>query len=164
MKKILISLFVILIFPLFFNPKLSVNAQDAPNDELYLVNESIQCLNDGSYIIIKTYATPVCTKGGRSFLVGNKECSKIASDGSIICKYTLTGYFEIDFGVSSSCYDTTYSTIINSNNWSYQNISNYYSGNTAYGEGKFERKLLFIVLETVNINLSVTCDIYGNIS
>ena len=85
------------------------------------------------------------------------------SSGAENWKYTLIGYFAYDEGVSCVCTNATHEvTITNDWWWHFSEGGNSWSGNAAYGVGKFEYKVLFVTTETVNIDLRIRCDSYGN--
>ena len=162
MKKLFIILLFVLL-PFCFYSKVSFNALEVSND-LILVSENIEYFNDGSYIITKVHESlPVLNRDGTYTKAGSNEQTYYDGD-TLSWKYTLTGYFTINPGVSCVCYNSTYSTDIYSNYWSFHDPYNYYSANTAYGEGTFKKRILFITISTIDINLSVSCDAYGNIS
>lgn len=105
-----------------------------------------------TYLIADTYSkTGVCI------------VTKYSATGSILWEYTLTGYFTVTTGVSSVCTGATYSQYSNSSSWTFSEGGTSYSGNNAYGKGKFTYKVLFIVLQNVIIDIRVSCDEYGNI-
>ena len=78
-------------------------------------------------------------------------------------RYKLIGYFTYEEGVSCVCTNATHeATITNDWWWHFSGGGNSWSGNAAYGVGKFEYKVLFVTTETVNIDLRICCDSYGN--
>ena len=163
MKKLFIVLFFALL-PFCFYSKASFNALEDNDDDLILVSENIEYFNDGSYIITRIYESlPVLNRDGTYDKIGTKTQFH-HDDNTLSWEYTLTGYFTINPGVSCVCYNSTYSTDIYSNYWSFHDPYNYYSANIAYGEGTFKKRILFITISTIDINLSVSCDAYGNIS
>lgn len=163
MKKLFFVLFFALL-PFCFYSKVSFNALEDNDDDLILVSENIEYFNDGSYIITRIYESlPVLNRDGTYNKTGTTKQVKY-DDDTLVWEYTLTGYFTINPGVSCVCYNSTYSTDIYSNYWSFHDPYNYYSANTAYGEGTFKKRILFIIISTIDINLSVSCDAYGNIS
>ena len=148
MKK----LFIILLFallPFCFYSKVSFNALEDSND-LILVSENIEYFDDGSYIITRIYESlPVFNRDGTYTKAGSNEQTLYDGD-TLLWEYTLTGYFTINPGVSCVCYNSTYSTDIYSNYWSFHDPYNYYSANTAYGEGTFKKRILFITISTID--------------
>lgn len=158
-------MFVSFCFPTISNAKTSIMVEE---ESVFISEEIIQCKN-GSYISIKLYDTSVNKTStystlSSSYKTANKKVTRYNSNGSIAWEYTLTGYFTFDAGVSSTCYNATYTQYINTSSWSFSNGATSFSGNTAYGTGTYKDKFWFIVVETVNINISISCDTYGNIS
>ena len=67
-------------------------------------------------------------------------------------------------GVSATCTNATYTQTINDGYWHFSDGNAYAENNVAHGLGTFKKKVLFITLKTYNIDISVTCDAYGNLS
>ncbi len=96
---------------------------------------------------------------------GSKTVTKYNSDDEMLWKYTLYGTFHVNEGVSSVCTRADYSTVIEQNSWSFSGCSAYEVGNTAHGVGTAKNKALgFIVIETFDIDIIISCDAYGNLS
>lgn len=76
---------------------------------------------------------------------------------------TITATFSYD-GSTSSCSASSCTTSVQHGNWSESANSSSYAGNAAFANVIMVRKLLFIVVQTENINLSLTCDANGNVS
>ena len=161
MKKIVSFLSFLIIFVLFTSSTPLRASQST--SEYCLISEKVEYC-DGGYNIIRLYESIANDYRNTYTKTGVAEYLHYSNDNTLVWKYTLTGYFEVNQGVSSVCYDVDYSTQINSNGWHFYNDGTYYSGNTAYGAGTFKYKVLMITINTINVNLSVTCDIYGNIS
>ena len=161
MKKI-VSLLLFLVYCVLFTSSAPLAALQNTN-EYYLISEKVEYCDDG-YNIIRLYESTESSYRNTYTKTGVAEYLHYSSDNTLVWKYTLTGYFEVNQGISSICYDVDYSTQINSNGWHFYNNGTYYNGNTAYGAGTFKYKVLMITINTINVDLSVTCDIYGNIS
>lgn len=86
------------------------------------------------------------------------------SDGITQWKYTLYGTFSYVYGVSSTCTKASYTQEIYDSDWKFSDGAATKSGNVAIGNGLFSRKILFVVTQKYNIDISLTCDIYGNIT
>ena len=175
MRKLLIFIcFLLMLLISLISKPISVNAIASSNrDNLVLVSEKTTYYDDASYIEIKIYSSNII--GSLNSInkyntkniytkTGVSEVTRHESDGTIIWQYTLTGYFEINPGISCTCYNTTYSQHSNNSAWTFSNGATSYSDNAAYGQGTFKYKLLFITFQTVNIAVCVMCDSNGNIS
>ena len=79
-------------------------------------------------------------------------------------KYTLTGHFSYVYGVSSTCTGASYTQEICDSGWEFSDGAAIKSGNTAIGNGVYKLKFLFFTAKTYTIDISLTCDIYGNIT
>lgn len=142
----------------------------------FLVLSAKEELTDGSYIIYSLYCCDEFDNAETISLPSTftktaytknavKNAIKYDSKNKIIWTYTLTASFSIVEGQSSSCTSVDYSTHIDSSAWSFNNGSSRCEQNTAYGNGVFTKKILWVITsETVNIDLALSCDSYGNIS
>ncbi len=120
--------------------------------------------NDGSYIIIELYSSNyMLLSTDSSNKTGYKDVTKYDKNNKIEWNYTLTCYFSIVYGESSNCYNSTYSQYINDSSWKFSNGSTSTSQNTGYGYGTYKSKVLFITTKTMYIDISLSCDIYGNL-
>ena len=138
----------------------------AINDVAIDDNSEIEYLSDGSYIVttLNVYVVEGQARNTSYQKVASKTKTNYDSNGNLIWKYTLTCTFTVDEGVSAVCTYAAYSTSINDNSWSFNNASTYWEGNVGYGKGLFQKKFLFVITQSVEIDISITCDAYGNIS
>ena len=104
-----------------------------------------------------SHATSKTTSGSRD--VYGKD-----SSGNLEWKYTLSASFSYVPGVSSSCTSASYSNSTYDNSWSFSNGSAKKSGSTAYGNGKYVKYILSVAVSTYNIDISISCDVNGNLS
>lgn len=95
---------------------------------------------------------------------GLKDVKFTDSDGNVEWKYTLSATFSYVYGSSVSCTSAKYSNNIYDNAWSFSNGSATKSGGTAYGRGHYAKKVLFVTVKNIDIDISITCDKYGNLS
>lgn len=169
MKKFLILLFVCFNF-FVSNVKVKASNPSLDDDNLSFVNEEKHSFSDGSFILVKTYVLEN-TMSGIQMLdlndvynrTGIKDVTKYNANNNVEWQYTLYAHFEVTEGVSSRCYSTNYTQNIYNTAWTFSNGNSYYQANTAYGTGVYKYKRLFIVTETQNIDIQITCDIYGNV-
>ena len=96
--------------------------------------------------------------------LGQRDVYYSDSSGNIEWEYTLTANFTYTPGVSSTCTNATYSSNINANGWTLNDAAATRSGNTAYGVGVYIKKILLIKVKEVDIDISISCDSYGNLS
>lgn len=129
---------------------------DGEPKQVHLVQE----FADGS----KLYGErPVILERTRGGITGQKSYHHRNSNGDVLWTATVIGTFMFN-GTTSSCSSASCSTIIYGSTWSEQSCSAYPSGNTAVGNVTMIRKLLFIVVESVPITITLTCDRNGNLS
>jgi len=170
MKKFfIICMFLLLSVIYIINPT-RINAYTSNiNEEKNIVSQETIYYEDGSYVVIILYENTNTNKSDYSInstiyeIAASRDVIRYNSNDTIAWKYTLTGYFRINPGLWSVCYNATYSYIINTFGWSFSNGSATCSEITAYGKGTFTDKFLFIVISTVVIDISVSCDPYGNL-
>lgn len=167
MKKIILSF--ILIIALISSFAVPAGAESAsPTVSECNNNITVICFEDGSKLTISrsTYDE----SRGRAVLTNDNVISaKIEarhenSNGETEWLYTLFATFSYVKGVSSVCTDTYYTQTIYQGNWTFSNGAATKSGNTAKGTGNYIKKVLFITTQDIDINLTLTCDIYGNVS
>ncbi len=147
--------------PAFANESAPVTAQT--ND-----GSTVTVFADGSVLLVSPVYTiddqSITTLATSTTLSRGKDVTYTDSNGNLEWKYTLTATFSYVSGVSSTCTKASYSQTINDSSWSFSDGSATKSGNTAYGKGTFKHKVLFITTKTYNIDISMTCDKYGNVT
>lgn len=127
-------------------------------------------LDNGSYITITIITQDVSALSLESATSASvtKTGSKIVTcndkNGNLEWKYTLFAEYSVVEGVSATCTSATYTPTIYDSAWSFSNGNVTKSGNAAYGVGTFKEKFLLVTIDTVNIDISLSCDAYGNIS
>lgn len=159
MKKRIMAIFMIL--SMLSASLIATSAKSMENDAAEVI-----CFDDGSYIQISAVRTVEVESNTRATLtkVGEKDMTFVNDDGEVEWTYTLTGYFTYTPGMTSVCVDASYTSNINDSAWSFSNGSATSSGNTAYGDGLYIKKVLFVKINEVNIDLTISCDSYGNLS
>ncbi|MBQ8496624.1 MAG: hypothetical protein IJ489_04105 [Clostridia bacterium] len=167
MKKRIFS--ILLTFLLVF--ALTPSAFAANDIELDNKNTTeIIYLDNGSYITITLITQDISplsleSTNSTSFIkTGNKVVTCNDKNGNLEWEYTLFAEFSVVEGVSATCTSATYTHAIYNNDWSFSNGNATKSGNTAYGTGTFKEKFLFVTIHTANIDISISCDVYGNLS
>ncbi len=128
---------------------------------------TITYFDDGSFLTVspvREIGSSVATYATDKTASGSKDVTFTDANGNLDWTYTLTATFSYVYGVSSTCTSASYTKEIYDNDWSFSDGSATKSGNVATGKGKFVCKVLFITFKTYNIDISITCDIYGNLS
>lgn len=167
MKKRIFSIILTFLFVLALTPSVFAANDIELNDQN---TTEVLYLDNGSYITITLITQDVSTlslasTNSASFTkTGNKVVSCNDKNGNLEWEYTLFAEFSVVEGISATCTSATYTQTIYANDWSFSNGNATKSGNTAYGVGTFKRKVLFITTNTSNIDISISCDVYGNLS
>lgn len=121
---------------------------------------------DGSKLTITTEVTEEAPTTRATAL--NQYAKKTAeyeeSDGTLAWTFTLNATFSYVYATSATCTDASYSYTIEDDGWSFSSGSATKSGNKATATGTFKFKVLFITTETQKPSLTLTCDIYGNVT
>lgn len=161
MKKTFVSL--ILIISMITSTIIPAFAAEPASNE---ISESVTItyLDDGSYIVKTIVSNPVESRSSTFIKTGNIVASHYSGDDELLWQYTLYGEFLVNSGVSAVCTSATYTQNIYASSWSFSNGQATASGNTAYGFGTFKDKVLFVTIKTVDVDLNIVCDIYGNLS
>lgn len=166
MKKVLLSAFLTIAmlcaiaFPAY---AAEPNYEAIQNDD----GSTVIYYDDGSQVTISPiYVTEVenTARATSQTVNGARDVKFTDSDGNVEWKYTLSATFSYVYGSSVSCTSATYSNNIYDNAWSFSNGSATKSGNTAYGKGHYTKKLLFVTIKNIDIDISISCDEYGNLS
>lgn len=166
MKKIIGVVCLLFVFLISTNQKVFANENELLDDFTLIASET-EYFEDGSYIIYETlerkndavFLTTSYTKTGK------RTVTKTGNDGKVLWTYVLSAEYWIEEGISANCTKADYSTTISNSSWSFSNGSANYSGNTAYGKGKFTYKVLWLFpTQNVNIDIQLSCDSYGNLS
>lgn len=159
MKKLVSFLMV---FILLCSLPLSINAQ-GNNGTPSTNTSSIVYNSDGSYMIT-TIESSILSRATTQTITGRKNIDLYNSSDELVWTYTIIGTFNVVMGSSSVCTNSTYSYIIYDDDWSMTAHNNYCSANVAYGTATFKRKVLFITLNTCDVNAELGCDVNGNLS
>ena len=163
MKRLLFVLCCAFFFLVLSTP---TSAQAAsPVHDLNIISSDIKTLEDGSYFRItisentnSSVLSSILTK------TGSKSFTFYAPDGSTVWQFTLNGTFRFEPGVSSSCSSSSYSISIYDSSWENTSASSSASGNQATGDAVFEKRALFLPIQTENVFVTLSCDPYGNLS
>lgn len=122
---------------------------------------------DGSYLTISPAVVVEENSNTRASTLtktGTKNATYTKSNGDLAWKYTLTATFSYVSGTSSTCTSASYTKNIYDTSWEFSNGSATKNGNKATGKGTFKDKFLFVTTQTHNVDISLTCDTYGNLT
>ncbi len=114
--------------------------------------------DDGSYSV-----TTITESLARSTKSGSKTTTVYNSSDEALWKVTVNGSFTYT-GSSVTCTSASHSITIYNDDWYTYSQSSYKSGNKAIANVVMKRKFLGIVVETKEANLTLTCDVNGNLS
>ena len=143
--------------------KASASEEFVPDGEV-LVSQTTQTLANGNMVTITISESPVSTYASSFAKNGSKTYALRKSNGEVLWTFTVSGVFTVTSGVSAVCTEATYSYNISNSNWYFKSASTSRSGNKAIGNAAFDRKSLFVVLETQTCEVVLTCDTNGNLS
>ena len=163
MKKTVIALFIAIV-ALFMQAAPVFADSQGPTVQFLPDGSTVYLFSDGSKLTVSAVRSVAEEKGVTSIVADSKEATFTNSDNMVEWRYTLHATFSYTYGVSSSCTSTYYTQNIYQGNWSFSNGSATKSGNTANGVGTFEKRFLFIVINTVDVDLHISCDKYGVVS
>ena len=138
-------------------------AQYERSGELILVSETVEYLEDGSSIITSVYEEVVMTRSNLYDKTGSKVYRFRNADGEVLWALTVHGEFQVIEGASVTCTSASCSTSIYNDAWSCTRKSAAPSGSQAVATGQFQKTLLGIVVDTENVNVTLSCDPYGNL-
>lgn len=161
MKKFTSIWVILLSLVLLFTFSVSANDTDVLllNTE---TNSYVEYYEDGSYTI--TTITQSSSARSSTYIVrGERIVNLYNSSDELQWTYTLIGRFSVVEGESVTCIESTYSYEIYDNSWSLTAHDNTYRNNIACGTATFKRKVLFITVNTHDIDVEIGCDRYGNV-
>ena len=138
-------------------------AEDESFEELVLVSENVEYLEDGSFIITTVYEEVVTTRSNLYTKTGTKERVYTDADGNIVWSLTVYGEFQVIEGASVTCTSARSSATIYDSEWECVTQYAYVSGNQAIAHGEFQRKLLGVVISSRTVDVTLSCDPYGNL-
>ena len=164
MKKI-ISL-ILSFFLMFLTVIFPASAQDERYEPLRGGSSKVIACNGGGYLIISDPIVSInpCRKGAVFEIDAELFSAHYDSDNNLEWKYTLYATFEYEYGVSSVCTNAYYVQNIYKGNWTFSNGAAYTSANSATGTGRYVEKYLFITVNTIEVSLTMTCDVFGNVT
>ena len=162
MRKLICVLLVALIC---LGTALGVWADDGSSvNNLELVSETVEYYEDGSTLVISVFVEPIRSRSNLYNRLGRKVYEYRDADGDILWTFAVTGEFRVLEGASVTCISASCSTEIFDEAWVCTRKYAETSGSWAIANGEFERSLLGIVIDRDTVQVSLTCDVYGNLS
>ena len=131
--------------------------------ELILVSETVEYLEDGSSIITSVYEELMTTRRNLYDKAGSKVYRYRNADGEVLWTLTVSGEFRVIEGVSVTCTSARSSVEIFDSEWTCVSRYASASGNQAIAHGEFQRKLLGGVISARDIDVTLSCDHFGNL-
>jgi hypothetical protein len=136
---------------------LTFNIQAAEKDTQ---EDNVIYLENGDYIVVKVIEQINRSINGKT---GTKYHIYYGSDGAAKWQAVLNATF-IYTGSSSTCTASSCDVTIYDSNYYLISKNASRSGNAAYGTATVGRKILGITHDQNTINLTLTCDVNGNLS
>ncbi len=167
MKKLVISLLVLVCL---FSINVGANENEQNAD---LINNAVyEYYDDGSYMVttleyVNNDTNENTRAAGDYTVTGKKSATYYNGDDEIIWQVTVTGVFLIvptNANMSGYCQSSTLSYVINSSSWHIYNKVEKAITNNACITCTMKRKYLGITTKTVDVDIHITCDSYGNLS
>lgn len=166
-KSILIALILICSTCISIPMIVHASTPEIPQSEsstMVMVSETVNYLKDGSKITTRIYENPVNTYASTYTKNGQKSLTCEDDKGTALWKYTVTGTFTIESGVSATCtrangtptsYDSAWSAYSN-------NVSR--SGNKATGVIRMQEHWMGLVVQDFTETVTLTCSVNGTFS
>lgn len=133
-------------------------------------NAKITYFADGSYATTTLVIPKSASLKATSLLLSStsRSCQKIYNyyNSSKQLQWTFTLYATFSYfpGMGSTATSASYSYSIVNSEWSLNHASCSRSGSTASANAVFDDKVFFITVGSINADVSLFCDKYGNIS
>ena len=173
MKKMFKKILALSLITIVFVSGFCINSQaetiDNSIEEFVVVKENIELLDNG--ITITTTITERVLKttdrnpSKAATYTKTGKATQTAKNGSTtLFSFTVHGTFTVNPGISATCTSSSYSHSITESAWSLDSASASKSGNKASASGTFKKKLLFITVDTMTLNLTLTCNANGVLS
>ncbi|MDE5715585.1 MAG: hypothetical protein K2I42_05565 [Anaeroplasmataceae bacterium] len=167
MKKIIIIAGLLISLLIVWNGKATAAEIQTKENSILLFSQKEK--QDDGYVIIETYEktneSNVSLLSNSYSKHGERIVTKYDTKDKVQWIYVLSAEYWIEEGDSVICYKADYSTTIKNSLWKFSEGSTSYSGNEAYGKGKFTYKVLWLFsVQNTYIDIHLACDAYGNLS
>lgn len=130
------------------------------------ISETTEYFEDGSSIIttITQQTSNIMPLSSTYNLTGSKTKTGKDSSGNVLYKFKITGTFLVNEGTSATCTAVSCSASDCNYGWELDSYTTSKSGNTAKANGIFKKKTLFVTTQTIEIPISLSCDVNGVLS
>ncbi len=130
-----------------------------------LVSETVEYFDDGSSVVTEIYEYDAPQGRSSTYSKTATKAKTIRNaDGDVLWKFKVTGTFSVNDGVSATCTAASYSVSDLASSWSLKSATATRSGNKATANGTFQKKALFVVINTQDCSVTLQCDKNGNLS
>lgn len=176
MKKAFSAILLIATFVNLFVFSAFAESENTLNNEVITIvnNDGTTTYDNGDGTITTVTAIEIVDVADFNSTRSTSESKKITGSvralntdtktGAVNWIYTLYAYFTYVEGESVICTDAHYTIDIADTSWHLTSGNAYMEATAGCGTGKMEHKILFFTNQTVNINLRICCDVYGNLS
>ncbi len=154
LKLSIVFLLVVQIFNISFSAKNSTTT----------ISTNIKYFDDGSFAVITVEDFSPVNRASTYTKSGAKTYTAMNADGDVLWKFTVKGTFTVNSGVNATCKSTSYTTSNIASGWSLKSATTNASSNKAIGNATFQHKVLFVVTQTKDCTVTLTCDKNGNLS
>jgi hypothetical protein len=166
LRKVMAVLVTMAMLTSFLCSSVTANSErsNVVSNEMVLVSESVKYLDNG-LILVTTITESIASNPRSTYTKSGTKTETIRnSSNEILFSLSVHGTFTVNPGVSAVCTSSRVSHTINSSAWSLHSSSASRSGNRAMATGLFQRKFLFVVVDSLQIDLTLTCSVNGVLS
>ena len=129
-----------------------------------LIDESVEYLEDGAMLITSVYEEEISSRSIFYNKSGRKVRTYVDNNGDVVWTFTVYGEFRILEGASVTCISASCSSEIFHEAWVCTRKTATPSGSWAIANGEFTKSLLGIVVDRESVQVTLTSDVYGNLS
>ena len=164
MKQFIRLVAVLVILCMCTNLGCAAWAASSIDDTQTLVSETVVYYEDGSSLMISIYEEVVQRRSILYNKIGEKIYKYRDASSNILWEFAVIGEFRIIEGASVTCISASCDSDIYNDYWQCERQWAETSGSWAIAHGEFTKSLLGIVVSRENAEVSLTCDVYGNLS
>ena len=164
MKKFLFIIFALTLclFAISFQkPEVSADTENKGE----LISSEIEYFEDGSYLVTEYYSISK-TSNARSnmrIVTHTAVVTEYSATNKVLWIYELIGDWFVEDGISVQAAASVVNTTINGSGWSFHELEATYAGAKVHGGGNFKFKVLGVVVKTINMDINMECDVYGEL-
>ena len=164
MKQFIRLLGVLVVIFMCTNLGCAAWAASSIDDTQTLVSETVEYYEDGSSLMISIYEEVVQQRSNLYNKIGKKIYEYRDASSNILWEFAVIGEFRIIEGASVTCISASCDSEVYNDYWQCERQWAETSGSWAIAYGEFSKSLLGIVVDRENAEVSLTCDVYGNLS